>query len=605
MEFARRFMMSVAFLLLLLLGASANAQSDVRTPDQKVYFPQMDPVLIGMWEGHDDREGMRYDPQAIACMMRACAAIQATIPRTAERCQDSTDPNCLYTEVRDSRSSLYKSCYSAHLARVEQPGYTRLANPPALTSLVCSVIAAQQLSTNERIYTATNGHPRQRTQQRPPTAKTKRSPLRAGEANELLAELNSIAAATPLTPDEFKNTYAVQRKTYPASANETTYGGQLPGFRIISQDDKEAVLLVLPGGDYYAVQRSFLAKDYETDSVAVMAYAGNNRAQIFFPYLLTPGKIELYKPRLRLKGDDVKGRLGPIDADTREFVRRCADGSCEARFALQAGETLRLPRKSTTPSANPSAPVEEKPPTAKGQTAANEPPPAASTPPDMELDEVPLPAASAAASVATIASVPPEEPMPPAAATTVPDTSKGVPAASANEETIEGWDEATPAGSAEPMAVPSTSPDKTTASVDQQSFLNRNFLPIMVLLLTALLGCIIGFARRHHKPPGATEPSEPATPDPGEGTPQPTVSIKTVAPASGVPPDPNPPGTFTPVPVAKVSEPKAKVVILLPGSSGPNEPTIPSNNQAAATAGQSGSTATGGLDPPKAPTGST
>ncbi|MBI5655166.1 hypothetical protein HZC53_05970 [Candidatus Uhrbacteria bacterium] len=459
MEVTKRFMAFAAFLLLLLFGVSARAQSDVRTPDQKIYFRQMDPVLTGMWMGNGGDDGMRYDAEAIACMVRACADIQATVPPEArERCRGLRDENCPYAQTRNGNNHLYQLCYAAHRARITQPGYQRLANPPSMTSLVCSVIAAQGESADESIYTAVNGHPRPRSQavslpapngrnQRPRTA------LKPGEAEQLLAELNRtsgsiappVAGKTPAVRQR-RSATASRPPTKPAGSpdvHSSSYGG-LPGFRIVSQDDKETVLRILPGADYYTVEKSFLAKDHQLDSVVVMTYAGNSRVQIFFPYRLTRGKIELYKPRLHLKGDDIKHRLGPMDGATREFISGCGKDVCEIRFALQAGETLRVPRKSVS---------HEAVSTAKDV-------PAAPAPPDngtegaIDRPLVPADATASAMTSATSGPVPVEL-----------ETTSITPPASVDTQSPETVPESPTAGLAEDPATPSPQPAETDSAL--------------------------------------------------------------------------------------------------------------------------------------------
>lgn len=390
MEVTKRFMAFVAFLLLLLFGASARAQSDVRTPDQKVYFPQMDPVLTGMWLGRGDGDGVRFDPQAIACMMRACADIQATVPPAArEQCRGLNDDSCPYRQVRNGNNPLYQLCYAAHQARISQPGYKRLANPPSMTSLTCSVIAAQKESSDESIYTAVNGHSRPNPQATPPPAATGRNKrpriaLKPGEADQLMAELNrasgSLAppvAGKPPVVRQRRSATASRPPTKPVGSPTTDapHSGGLPGFRIVSQDDKETVLRVLPGAGYHTVEKSFLAKDHETDSLAVMAYEGNSRAQLFFPYHIKDKKIELYHPRMRWAANDAK-RLQPLDAMTRAFIHECDNSGCETRFALQAGETLRIPRKSASPEGVSNTPDRPAAPPHSGTEGSIDGPPA-------------------------------------------------------------------------------------------------------------------------------------------------------------------------------------------------------------------------------------
>jgi len=617
----------VAFMLLLLFGAKANAQSDVRTPEQKIYFPQMDPVLGGMWAGNGDGAGMRYDAEAIACMMRACAIIQASVPQNTERCRNSTDPNCRYTEVRDSRNSLYQACYSAHLARVQQPGYTRLANPPAMTSLVCSVIAAQSHSADEAIFTAVNGHPRPKPPARIYAAATPpRVALDPGEAEVLLAELDGIDGQTRLAPAARPhNVKAGHAKRASAATSAPRYGEYPHGFRVVSQDDKETAFLVLPGADYHALEHSSFAETHETNSVKVMAYAGNDRAQVFFPYHLTPGKIELYKPRLRLAGNDVKGRLGPIDADTRAFIRQCDNGSCETRFALQAGEIIRLPRKSASSAISSATPEPPAPP----KTGANDTPPPVV--PDMEYVDTADASANFAGS--SLASVPPNPSNGSSPAASVPsasiatlETVNVVPRTTDEGNVIQPLD-STPDASVVATAEVAPKPAAISTGTSLGDGIVRHFFWIILLAGTGLLAVLIGYARHRHKEQNPEEEAEvmpipatqrvpnhdtapPGTP-PNSAISESQPISTTLRPASGVAPPAEPAnqaGTFTPVPSAQVSQPKSKVVILMPGSSGPNEPTVLTGlnqNQPAATGGSSGSTATGGPSPPKASSGST
>jgi len=345
MDQLRRFFVLIIAILALFAADRAQAQSDVRTPDQKIIFPQMDPVLVGMWDGHGGQEGMRFDPQAIACMVGACSSLRSAFPNDIQR-------------WRDSRAQVFQGCYAAHLQRARQAGYSRMKDPPPLTSLVCSVIESQRQSRIDAVYAAVNGHPRPAPTPHAAIATTTNGPTRIrldpAESQRLVAELMGLAGNRKAGGGIRGGAKAKQPSSYSAPDHGQGKRGGLSGFEILSINEHEAVLRILPGASYYTVERSFLANDFETDSLTVMTYrrdglagSGNDRAQIFFPFHLKNGKIELYRPRLQLKPNDIKGRLGSIDAATSAFMKGCRDGSCESRFALQAGEILRLPRKGT------------------------------------------------------------------------------------------------------------------------------------------------------------------------------------------------------------------------------------------------------------------
>ncbi len=513
MQFVKRFMMLIAFLLLLLGGAKANAQSDVRTPDQRVYFPQMDPVLDGMWQGHGNGDGMRYDPQAIACMVRACATIQSTLPRdTHGRCADLHDDTCPYREVRNGNNGLYQACYAAHLARIKQPGYTRLANPPSMTSLVCSVIAAQGQSYDDAVYTAVNGHPRPVSQPRMilASAVPARSSLRPGEAEELLAELDSLNGNTR---HALAARAAKVKKPVASSPVATSYGEYPRGFRMIAQDENETTFRVLEGADYHDLENSPFAETHETNSVKVMSYKGNDHAQTFFPYHFKDGKIELYHPRMHLAAND-KSRLEPMDEDTLKFVHECDDGSCETRFALQAGETIRLPRKAAAtpdavsktkpaPTKNPKHAEAEAgtdsaaPAAAPSTTAEATAQPDASLSPDVSLAYEPGTAPSA--SVADMAGTPSA----PASIAAAPATSFAIAPPVIQPSTA--LDDEKPDAS-----LPYTAPPPALGSVQEQTkgehgfwrwattfFVEKHFLATLLALCAALVACIIKATRLH------------------------------------------------------------------------------------------------------------
>ncbi|MFA5185643.1 MAG: hypothetical protein WC551_04090 [Patescibacteria group bacterium] len=564
MDLLKRFMMLVVVVLTMLHAARANAQSDVRTADQKIYFPQMDPVLTGMWEGHGGLEGMKYDPQAIACMAQACAAIQATVPRNPDRCNGNQDQNCRFQEVRDGNNSRYQSCHAAHLARTRQPGYARMANPPQLTSLVCSAIGALRNSSDDAIYAAVNGHARpQPAAYQPPTAKAPaRQRLQPGESDMLMAQLRGLTAdSKPVTRSRPRTAQVSRPQVVQPVASPVAYSGGISGFELLKVTDREAVLRILPGASFYTLQRSFLARDFVTESIPVMTYkrdgqigTGNDRAQIFFPFIIRKGKIELYQPRMQLKANDYNGRLGSINAETLAFMDSCKDGGCEARFALQAGEIIRLPRKSLSNdavSSNDNAP----PVTAQPDKAPEKP--------DMELPE---PASSAMSSIAAIPSAP---------TTTEPEMVSATPSST---------------GSAIPSASSSVVEPKAERPKDDRPAANRPDIPFWIVILTLVCGLAFCAYRLHGiwmrnapnltvnansiNPPSIQVTGRQKAPETTGSGPAASAGIKpvvsTTIPSPGPAPDPNIQSkTGGSPPSAQKRSP-----LLLPGAIGPTEPTI-------------------------------
>ncbi|MDD5726523.1 MAG: hypothetical protein PHC53_03920, partial [Patescibacteria group bacterium] len=402
----------ITLLVVVLLSGRSMAQSNVLSPDQRSVFAQMDPSLLGFWEGHGDGDGMKFDPKAIACMVNKCSILHSA--------------HSTLSQLRDARN--FQTCYAAHMARVRS-GYTRLANPPPIYTLGCNVIAAQANSKDDRVFAAVNGRPRvQPATAKPRAIKHRVANVSIEERAFLLAQMtrpladpsSSASASSPASsappapkaqpprvssmPDD--NPYkddapkaAPKPITQPKLATKPTVAPTAPqvarvddnpykgapelgeNLVLVSASPVRAVIYVKPGGQFYTVRSSFLAKKYEVDWKAVYTYEGNQYAD-FIGSCWHGNKVALDADRMKARSYDKAKLMGPVDPD---FMNAC-DG--EFNFALQAGRTIVLPIKGiatvqAAPSKEPDQPPAEQP---KQAQVDESPPPA----PTMDSIEVPL-----------------------------------------------------------------------------------------------------------------------------------------------------------------------------------------------------------------------
>ncbi|MHB8830926.1 MAG: hypothetical protein ACYC44_02340 [Patescibacteria group bacterium] len=414
----------ITLLMVILLSGRSMAQSNVLSPDQRSVFAQMDPSLLGFWEGHGDGDGMKFDPQAIACMVNKCTILSS---------KHSTS-----IQLRDARN--FQTCYDAHLARIRQPGYRRLVDPPPIYTLGCNVIAAQANSKDDRVFAAVNGRPRVQPATAKPRVKSRRVRLSPEEEAFLLAQMTrplvdpsaasasypansappapkaqpprassmpddnpykddapKAAPAKPAAPkvarvddNPYKDdTAKLTAKPIAPKADATPvttrrYGDLGENLVLVSANDTEAVIYVKPGGQFYTIRASYLAEKYEVDWKAVYTYAGNQYAD-FIGSCWDGNKVMLDADRMRARSYDRYKLMGPVDPD---FMNAC-DG--EFNFALQAGRTIALPIKGNVvaqaPPKEPDQPPAEQPKQAKVDES---PPPVPSASAPMDSIEVPL-----------------------------------------------------------------------------------------------------------------------------------------------------------------------------------------------------------------------
>ncbi|MFA6100174.1 MAG: hypothetical protein WC750_04885 [Patescibacteria group bacterium] len=391
----RRYLVGLITLVVICLFAGrSTAQSNVHSQEERGVFAQMDPALEGYWEGHAGaNDGMKYDPVAIACMLSKCSRV---------RNENSADPN----QLRDARN--FRTCYAAHLARV-QSGYVRLSNPPLISDLGCNRIAAQAKSTDDRVYAAVNGRPRNQ----PPTTtrakKHRRANVSIEERAYLLAQVSKpmvddnpykddapkvmpkpitqpkLATKPTVAPRRYANDSGKPTAPKVSTTSSTTkrYGGLGENLVLVNESATEAEIYVKPGGQFYTVRSSYLAEKYEVDWKAVYTYAGNQYAD-FIGSCWHGNKVALDADRMRAKSYDRDKLMGPVDPD---FMNAC-DG--DFNFALQAGRKIVLPaKKSTIAQAAPSNEPDQPPAEQPKQTQANEnplPAESATPPPAMDLD---------------------------------------------------------------------------------------------------------------------------------------------------------------------------------------------------------------------------
>ncbi len=412
----RRFIVVLAALLVaILLSPRALAQSNVLSQDERALYAQMDPALLGYWEGHvGDNDGMKYDPQAIACMVNKCSLVRQRNPQDSKQLRDSAN---------------FGSCYDAHLARIKKPGYTRLTNPPPIYVLGCNLIAAQANSVDDRVYAAVNGHSRNRPKSSQVVVRVARRGVTPTDAERafLLAQITkTLASASGRLVDD--NPYKDEKPTpkprvqsksnvvrspavlaaKPKVANDNTYidtpapvaaqpakarasGGSSvvkqygdlgDKLVLLSSDGKQAKVYVREGGQFYRIRASFLAEKYDVDWKNV--FLANQYADTIGA-CWNGNKVVLDSERMKAKSYDKTKLEGPVNM---QFLEDCKG---EFNFALQAGQTIVLTAKDSSPPVQ--APVQEpspQQPEKQAQDQASVPEPTANTVP---ADEVPVAAA--------------------------------------------------------------------------------------------------------------------------------------------------------------------------------------------------------------------
>jgi hypothetical protein len=438
----QRFIAVLVTLLVALLAPRAYAQSNVLTQEQQAVFAQMDTSLQGYWEGHGDGDGMKFDPQAIACMVNKCSQI---------RQQYAQDPK----QLRDSAN--FGSCYDAHMARIRRPGYVRLTNPPPIYVLGCNLIAAQAKSADDRVYAAVNGH--QRNQPAPVIVRVARRGIVPTDAERafLYAQMGKAPAASSSGRLVDDNPYkdsppaakprAQQSKPNPVrkpvsvAANDNPYldtpapvasrpskarasGGssvvKLYGdlgdkLVLLTADETQATIYVKPGGQFYTVRASYLAEKYDTEWKS--AYLANEFGDTFGA-CWNGNKVTLDPERMQAKSYDKAKLRGPVGT---KFLEDCEG---EFNFALQAGQVITLTAKSVA--APVQEPVQSPPPT---KQAKGDPPPAPTASADPSTYESPefAPALSAPVSDPPPTTAQPEVAPSPVESAVAPAESAAVP----------------------------------------------------------------------------------------------------------------------------------------------------------------------------------
>lgn len=386
----RIFVFLIALLAVVSFAKPAVAQSSPVSREQLAVYKIMDATLEGYWEGHAGaNDGMKYDPKAISCMVNKCSILNAAKSTVAQ--------------LRDARN--FRACYDAHLARVSQPGYTRLANPPSISVLGCDQIAVQANSTDDRVYAAVNGRarfqpsPQIRTNKRfvQPTAEERAYLLAqmtkapAASSSGGLQNANPRADVTPKpvvsapskpakvaksdSPRLGASAPVVSRPLLPSSRGPRASGGNPLAKQhgdlgdklvLISQDDDKAMIYVKPGGQFYTIRASYLAEKYDTDWKTV--YGANQYADVIGA-CWRGDKVELDQERMSVKAWQHAKLIGPTET---KFMDAC-DG--EFNFALQAGQTIVLAAKSDAP---PKKEQAETPPLEQATAGTSSPAPLAS-----------------------------------------------------------------------------------------------------------------------------------------------------------------------------------------------------------------------------------
>ncbi len=315
---------------------------------RSVINADMDPVLEGDWDGRGSHQpGGRTDPLYIACMVERCAAVKATYPTNPER-------------WRDNR--FFGQCFKEHAARVKSKDFVPLPNPPPLTSLGCAKIHSLRQSQDQRIYQAVNGQ----ADSKPATSNV--SSVAKSEASKkpvpvtaAFASVGSVAAkaaqlkvpssigkslakgALQARPNRTakKPTSSLEPKFMPRSAIRG-FGDLGSRLELLYANDNEAAIRVLPQGQFYTIQASWLARDYFTDWETVYTEDGARAEQFIGACFEKNGSIVLDNERMKM-GQWVEAARKK--RPNMEFLEDCKDRDGEFRFALQAGQTIVLKAK--------------------------------------------------------------------------------------------------------------------------------------------------------------------------------------------------------------------------------------------------------------------
>jgi len=342
----------------------------------------------------------------------------------------------------------------------------------------------------------------------------------------------------------------------PAVVRGQANGGQ--GEVLMYSNDSEAAIYIRPGGQFYAIRSSFVAKAFETDWETVYTYSGNHFKD-FIGACFEGTRIHLDPERMHVRPWDIAKLNGPVDT---AFMKQCQRDGGEFRFALQAGQVIKLPTKSrsVTPVPATGSPAAPK--------AVASPVPAVTAPPVPTTPVTPAPVSTPAATSSVTVTMSP--PMVTPIATPAP-TASATPAAT------------TPVATAEP---------KPTAKANRAGWISNAFLVLLVCALAGIIAAGVYSQRRRLKvdfyrfwlpvrdyvasawqraratvhgwlgwdagppgivdpdpfpPPGGGGPSGPPGPGPGTASPPPAGSGSASAPtgppaASGPPASADPPG---------------------------------------------------------------
>jgi len=107
---------------------------------------------------------------------------------------------------------------------------------------------------------------------------------------------------------------------------------------------REAAIYIKPGGQFYTIRASYLAKKYETDWVPVFTYDGNEY-QDMFGACFQGTSVRLDPNRMHVRSWDSAKLTGPVN---QSFMDQCRSEGGEFRFALQAGQIIKIPAKGRT-----------------------------------------------------------------------------------------------------------------------------------------------------------------------------------------------------------------------------------------------------------------
>lgn len=345
---AHRLLCIVVVLLCIVLAKSASAQSDTRTAERKRIDATMDPVLEGHWSGRgvsrerqQNEPGMRTDPQAIACMVKACRTVRAAFPNNPKA-------------WRDSRQAPFAKCHQEHVARANRPGFVPLAKPPSMDSFGCDIIEGLRVSDDDRVYEAVNGRARPQPAVTRPVAVAAVRHGGTPPSSQDVKDLEAFALAPMATPPKNGATSAPAKlakrddNPYLPPAQPVVSAGTGPGglgdkLELVYADGKEAAIRVLPGGQFYTIRGSWLAKTYDTDWKSARKHPRAMNKQFIGACFGKQGSVSLDPERMKLRASD-KENLNRAPDD--KFVVACEEDGGEYRFALQAGETIRLGAKS-------------------------------------------------------------------------------------------------------------------------------------------------------------------------------------------------------------------------------------------------------------------